>query len=279
MSDIRAHVSDLTLRISLPNHGVIETHGRLLSVQSSKTAGRGDGRYKLCTAEGVPVKRAYVDPTTGIPVEDENLRRYIQGNQSDSANKEPEVKRILSPEEYEEVKKAKASELPKNVVELTIHPGDTEDKLWSTSERNSYVFAANTVDPQHAESAEVIRAMLDAGYILVSVANVRNSEGFYRLKLWRGQMVLESMVYSDEINPHEVIDLDAVDPQLRELAANVAERLVEDFDADAYRNTRLERVRAIEAGEAGDIVADAVDKAQKRRSVKDTMSALLDSLG
>lgn len=277
MSDIRAYVSDLTLRINLPT-GAIETHGRLLSVQASKTKGRGDGTYKLCTPQGVPVKRVYVDPTTNNIVEDEDLRRYIQGDKSDKANKEPEVKRILSPEEYEEIIKAKASVLPKNIVELTVHPSDTEDQLWSTSEKNSFVFVPNSEDPSHVDAADVIRAMLDGGYVLVSLANVRNSDGFYRLTLWRGQIVLESMVYSDEINPHETIEVKNMDDQLRTMAVGVAAAVCEDFDPDEYRNAKLERIRAIEAGEAGDITADTVAKVQQRQSVKDSMSALLDSL-
>lgn len=275
---MRAFVSDLTLRIPLDGHSTIETRGRLLPVQTSKSFGRGEGSYKLCTAEGVPVKRVYVDPSDNSIVPDDELKRYIQGSKSDRANPEPEVKRILTDEEYAKVLEEKVSALPKNLVNLTVHPAEADDQLWTRGDRSSYIFVPHEEDDHLVDAANIMRAMLEAGFVLVSVANVRNSENFYRLILWRGYITLEPVVYTDSIHPHETIPVPN-DSHLVETAIGVAQAVCKPFDAQEYVDATAERVRAIEASAAGEATADVVvEKQQRKRSVLDSMTAFLDSV-
>lgn len=277
---VRAYVSNLTLRIPLTPVTAIQTKGRLLSVQAPKPKGRGDGSYKLCTVDGVPVRRAYVNPLTDEIVADDDLRHYIQGSRADKNNPEPEVKQILSPEEYAEVIEARKSPLPKDIVELTVHPPEAADQMWPTSERNSYVFEPDETDSRGLDAANVIRALLAAGYVLVSVANIRNSEGFYRLTNWKGHIVLESMVHTSALNPHEYVDID-VDDDLLGLAKDLGAKFAKPFDGDAYRDERLARIRAVEAAAKGEAVADRIEAKRDEGEVQDLrelLSSILDSV-
>ena len=269
---MRAHVADLTIRLNLPT-GSMSTRGRLLSVQATKkSAGRGEGSYKLCTPDGVPVKQAFIDPETEKLYGRDELKHYIQGNLK---AKEPEVLKVLTDEEWEKITEAKKSTLPKDIVEVTIHPAEAGDQLWATSQNNSYLFVPNPDDPQNVDMADVIRAILDSGqYVLVSVANVRNSEGFYRLTLWRGQIVLEPIVYTDALNPHETVPVDIGD-DLAKVALGVAGALVKDFDAETYIDSQKARIAAIEAGAAGESLAARIEEKERADSVHSRLSEFL----
>ena len=272
---MRAYVKDLTIRINLPT-GTMQTRGRLLSVQAPKSAGRGEGSYKLCTPDThVPVRQVYQDPKTEKLYTKDELARYVQGSKQ---LKEPEVKEVLTDGAWEKVTEAKKSTLPKDIVDVTIHRADAADQLWATSKNNSYLFVPDDNDPQNADMADVFRAMLSSGeYVLVSVANIHNNEGFYRLVMWRGQIVLEPIVYTDALNPHETVEVNITD-NLAKVALGVAEALVRDFDAGTYEDQQKARVAAIEAGEAGESLADRIEDVERAQSVEARLGDWLDTL-
>jgi len=272
---MRAYVSRFTIRLILPT-GAMTTVGRLLSIQATKkSAGRGEGSYKLCSPEGNPVKTAYIDSETGVIVPREECKHYIQGNLK---AEEPEVKKILSDEEWAQIKEAKVSTLPKNVLEVTIHPASAKDQLWATSRNNSFLFVPDDEDPENVNMANVFKAMLESDdYLLVSVANIRNNEGFYRLAIWRGQITLEPVVYTDDLNPHETVSTE-MEGDLPKVALGVAKALAVDFDAGVYVNERKARLMAIEAGEAGDSVADRIAEAKRATSVQSMLTDFLETV-
>lgn len=270
---IRAHVSDLTLRLNLPSHGAIETHGRLLPLQTGTSAGRGDGDYKLCTEDRVPVKRKYVHGETEQILSDDELHRYIQGNKK---NDEPEVLKMLTTAEYEAVKEAKKSQLPKDIVEITIHSAESENELWPTSDRKSYVLAPPTDDPVHIEAYDILAEIVgNSCFTVLSQANIRNSEGFYALRIWRGYIVLQPMIYTDALNPHEPIKRN-LDDAIAKNAFDVGRALMQGFDPSVYADNRVEAVRAIEAGTD---LAEIIKDQAKAKSVANSMLAFLDAQG
>ena len=274
---IRAHVANFTAEVALPT-GAITTQGRLTSVQHGSSSGRGDGSYKLCTADGVPVKRVYVDPTNdNAVVEEGNLRRYIEGSQK-KGSKEPLVKKILTPEEYQAVQDAKKPVMPENISEITIHPISAAADLWPASEKNSYVFTVaqegeKGYKPSFVTAYDTIRAILNTGkYALLTKCNIRNSEGFYRIVMWRGHIVFQPTIHTDALNPH--VEAPPVDDEhLDKVAVGVAAALVQEFDAANYTDDRLARVRDAEATGATTGVSDA-----KRDATMEAMTALLENI-
>ncbi len=265
---IRAHVSKLTLRLKLPNHGSIETQGRLLPIQVGTSAGRGDGEYKLCTADKVPVNRVYVHGEKRTEVPEKDLRRYVQGNLK---NDEPEVKKMLTPEEYEKVKAAKKSKLPKDIVEVTVHSSKVDDQIWPTSDRKSFLLTRSEDDPEHATAYDFLSEIIsNPAFTVLTQANIRNSEAFYALQIWNGQIVMQPMIFTDELHPHEGYQR-VVDDKTASNAFQVGKALMQEFDADAYANKRLAAIRAVEAG------AEDAEVVQDTSNVSDNIMAFLDA--
>jgi hypothetical protein len=175
MAKITKWVSDLTLRI-----GPIQTKGALTGVRKSKQKTKKP-TFKYVTPEGEAVEQRYVDPEgTQFTVDQLGKATVVTDDEGNET---------LVPVAAEAIAKAKESSLPKNIVQLTVHPATQVDRELYQSEANGYVFTPNEDDPANVAWHDLlIRLVADKSNAYISKANVRGNEGLYRLTTWNGRL-------------------------------------------------------------------------------------------
>jgi hypothetical protein len=88
---------------------------------------------------------------------------------------------MLTTAEYEAVKEAKKSQLPKDIVEITIHSAESENELWPTSDRKSYVLAPPTDDPVHIEAYDILAEIVgNSCFTVLSQAHRSSADDLHR---------------------------------------------------------------------------------------------------
>ena len=114
------------------------------------------------------------------------------------------------------------------------------------------------------------------GRAFIGSANVRNSEGVYRLTIWRDRLVLQRMLYPEDLNDHEPLDHTKIDSSIADKFSKQLSKLSTDFDPEAYRNTTKERVAAVQAAFAageGVVVAAPTIKKPAGFDIMDALEA------
>jgi non-homologous end joining protein Ku len=221
-------------------------------------------KFHLVTPDGKPVSRAYIDEKNNIFNEDDLIRT--------SVDEEGEGV-LLTKEELEE---ARASELPKNVINLTVHDAAEVNTILYPAD-NGYVFMPNTDDPRNKELNDLVAAALqaDPSKALLGICNLRGHEGLFRFSVWRGHLVFHKQRYPSEIKPHPIAVLDVPLAAVDAVKAGL-ERRVEPFDPDKFRNNTSERLRAALAKANGTPVEEGE---RSEESPSTGVLAALDALG
>lgn len=266
MAKINKYVSDLTIRL-----GPIQTTGALLGVRkSAKKAGKPQMKY--VSPEGRDVEQRYVD-AEGNVFKVEQLEKAAVVKDSTDEDVALKVSKAA-------VEEAKASKLPKNVVNLTVHDAvDVERELYP-SDANAYVFLPDDDDPANVQWYELLVKLVgESDRAFVSVANIRNHEGLYRLTTWRGRLVLQRHLYPSEVNDHQALDTGVeIDKATLGKARKMVDKLAVPFDADEYRDSVAERLaevqRAFQAGEREFVAPEPEPEAKGI-----DLSAALDAFG
>lgn len=135
----------------------------------------------------------------------------------------------------------KTSDLPKNVVNLTVHDAVEADKvMFPLQNAQSYVFYPDTVDPDNVQNYNLLTETLKKSSLaLCSVVNLQNHEGLFRLGVWRDRLCLIKQGYTDQINPHEVPDegeFVSIPSSVIDKAVSKFSKMVEPINGDTYRN-------------------------------------------
>jgi hypothetical protein len=183
----------------------------------------------------------------------------------------------------EALKEVAKSDLPKNIMNVTVHTVDDIDQvMFPMKDAQSYVFYPNSKDPDNLTNYTLLVAVLNRSDLaFASVVNLQNHEGLFRLQMWRGRIALVRQGWPDGINEHENPSEDEfkvapIPDAVIEKAIKGFTKMVEPIDPDTYKDRILaEKVAlktAIDKGEAP-VVAEA-----KEVSV-DALSALLDAFG
>lgn len=259
---LKSYTNSFTIHI-----GPLSMRGRLVSVQSPVTRGKGNGSYKTCSPNKQPVSQAWTDPEGGV-WKTGDLLRYMEGEDGEMIIVDQEA-----------IKLAKASQLPKNLMVASVHKLTDMDELWPSSDKNSYVFEPDAADPRNVQLAEVFtRALASGKHGVISQINLQNHEGLFRLIVWRGRLVLQPQIYTDKINPHDQHDF-RVDAKATQKVQDLLGRLETEFEASYYKDNTVDRIIAAEAASAGTADGKALAKKAKAKvpEPQEDLLAVLDS--
>jgi hypothetical protein len=149
------------------------------------------------------------------------------------------------------VAEARKSDLPKNVAYCQVHPIGTADDLYPLGSKKSHVVVPDSTDPANRSVVEVMIHILQSErYVILSKCNLQNHEGFYRLIVWRGQLVLQPQVWPESLNPHPTQRVKLND-RVSKLAMDLAKALEGPYDSSSYQNLTAARIAAVEATKRG----------------------------
>jgi non-homologous end joining protein Ku len=214
--------------------GPATTTGRLLPIRLPDAA----PKLHYCTPEGQPVKQCYIDTDSKTYFPDE-LGRAVMDEDGNLVQVDAEA-----------VTAAKTSDLPLNVINLTAHNADEVERFLFPSNNNAYIFdpviknSSNKIidDPVNTQWHDFMNVLVrDSEATFVGVCNLRNHEGLFRLSHYQGYIVIQKMLYPENLNQYEPIrpELDAT---VRDKALSVVRSMVQPFDPEAYRNSVTERL-------------------------------------
>lgn len=229
MAKPRAYVSNFTMHF-----GPATTTGRLLPIRLPDSA----PKLHYCTPEGQPVKQCYIDADGKTYFTDELGRATMDEDG------------ILHPVNTEAVEAAKTSDLPLNILNLTAHNADEIERFMFPSNNNAYIFepviknSSNKIidDPVNVQWHDFLNVLVrDSDAEFVGMCNLRNFEGLFRLSHYQGYIVIQKMLYPENLNQYEPIrpELDAT---VREKALNVVRAMVQPFDPENYQNAVARRL-------------------------------------
>jgi non-homologous end joining protein Ku len=167
---------------------------------------------------------------------------------------------------------ARESELPANVLNITPH---NREKVWNSTwtADNAYVFVPLVANEYYALMVELIRSG-DLSY--VGMCNLRNSEGLFRLDVWRDMIVVQKLVWPEDCNEIDPVDGDCDQETVDQFRAVLSKKQIE-FDADKYRSGVKEQVIAMTEAITGGAIAPKVSKSSKPKpgaSLADALAAL-----
>ena len=270
MGKLNKYVGGFTLRLN-----AITTVGSLISVQESKKKTKAS--FVNVTPDGRRVEQRYV------PVDNPDGDEIYFPYQLEKATvtKDDDDNEVVTLVGKENVAEASASQLPKNTLTLAVHDREEVDaSVYHSGEANSYVFVPDSDDPANVQWYELIRELVArSGKAFVGVANVKGYEGFFQLREWRGQIVLDRQLYPSDVKPHPVVgSVTDLKTSTYDKALKAVEKMTIPFDADAYVNDPINRVKELEAqAVAGTLDVDAVVASGSKTATID-MDAALDAM-
>ena len=237
MAVVRSYASSVTMRL-----GVATTVGRLAPIRASRSKKLD---FKLCTPDAKPVRQVYID-------DDGNIY------EKDQLGRAREEDGILVPVSTEAVNEAKASELPLNIIDLTVHRAEDVNQYLFPSDNNAYIFepvqksskGKIIIDPVNVQWHDFINVVLrdNPDIALMGKMNLQGYEGLYRLGLYQGLITVQKQLYPEDLNQFDFSTPD-LDDETREMAVAASRSLIAGFDPSEYRNSISERLAAIQAGD------------------------------
>ena len=260
---LKAYVSKFTIRL-----GPISMIGRLISLPKP---GQKQKKYPfvLSTPDGKPVQQRYINESNpSVLYTTDELHRAIKKEDG-----------TLVPVETEKITEVKKSELAKDVINLTVHDADAVNDSLFPSDANAYVFEPDFSDPVNIQWHSLMVALLaeHPEFAYVGICNLRNSEGLFRIVLWRDRLVVQRLMYPDEINDHGALEKDlqgAVDDAAVAKAVKMLTKLNTPFVADEYVDTTRENLLALTAAVAGSSDGIVAAKKESKGGGFDMLAAL-----
>lgn len=219
----KAYVKHFTIRV-----GPIQTAGAMIPVRK----GKPKSDFKLCTPDGQAVKQMY-QSADGETWEYYQLGRAVENEHGQ-----------LVPVDQEAIAAAKKSDLPSNILNVTVHnANEVSDSLFPSND-NAYVFEPDSDDPANVEWYEVLRSLIDKGdKAYVGVAKFHGHEGFFRLVTWRDRIVMQRQLFPEHLHAHEQYQSGVkVKAALAKKAQKVMDKLCVDFDPDGYVDVNTKRI-------------------------------------
>lgn len=238
MGKLNAYVSDLTLRM-----GPMATNGKLFSVQKSDQKS-SKKMFQLLSPEGSKVERVYRNSENGEIYEESSLlKQEVLSQVEKDAGKEAAV----VTQEQIEATKAAVEKLPPNVVNVTVHDVTNVEQHLFPSKHSTFAFLPNPKDPVNGQWYDLITAILEqSDKAFISVANIKNHEGLYRLLAWDGHLVLQRQCWPGDLNDlPEPESQGEVDPTVVTKGVNAVNKMTVEFDPESYRNKQGEALNAL----------------------------------
>ena len=257
----RKFVSDFTLQV-----GPISTNGFLTTLVKPERENKYKSVCPLCE-EPHTVKQQYICTNEA----EANNPKHGPFVQNDLTVKARETDEGLVKVTKEELEAVRISDLPLNVFRATVHPREEVEQHTYSGDK-AYVFTPSHPDEYFALLVSMVGNPDNA---FVAICNVKKNEGFYRLKVWNGNIVLEKLLWPESLNGFEPLNLET-DERVVGAADAMIDRIRTPFDPEDYRSSVLDRLRAINEALGGTPDPKKV-KAPKEHKV-DLLSAL-DSFG
>lgn len=261
MSKPRAYVGSFTMHF-----GPATTTGRLMPIRTPDRS----PKLHYCTQDGQPVRQCYVD-SDGKTYFAEELGRATM---DDDGN--------LVPVNTEAINQAKTSELPLNILNLVAHNSSDVEQFLFPSNNNAYIFepvvknASNKIidDPVNRQWHDFLNVVVrDSNAVFMGRCNLRNFEGLFRLSHYQGYLVVQKMLYPEDLNQYEPMTPE-LDPLVLDKALSVVENMVQPFNPDTYNNVIADRVIA---ASSADFDPTALSTADESRSTSIDLADALDS--
>lgn len=268
----KKYANNVTLRLS-----AITTTGSLTSVQASAAAvAKKQGKNTKvvsCTPDGRAVKQVYIPKDkTGDTVE------VFQKHELEKATEDGEGNLVLVGKDNLDA--AKQSPLPKNVLNLTVHEADELDGLnWHSNDHNAYVFQPHDEDEANVAWHNLLRELIArSGKAFCTQAVIQNGgEGFYRLRLWRNNIVVERQAPPEQINEIPEGNEGGIKDSTYDKALAAVQGMVEEFDPAKYADRAHAAVAALnEQATSGEVTV--VVEPEKAAEAFD-IDAALDGFG
>jgi len=246
--------------------GSLTTTGKLTSLRATKPA---EAVLAYCTAEAKPVHQVYMDDDGKIyHKEDLGRARVVDG--------------VLEPVPLESVVEAKASSLPLNTLNLTVHKVvDIQEHIFPSA-NSAYVFQPVIKhgkkiidDPVNVQYHDAIKAILteNPDIALVGVCNLQNYEGLFRLSLYKSFIIVQKQLYPENLNQFD-FETPGLESKPRQAAVKLSHKLVESFEPSQYKDTITSRLVSLEGGSVGTL--PEVQKVDTEFDILAALEALLD---
>lgn len=199
----------------------------------------------LATAESVPASKLFTKSQckTANVVQD-NFTKEVTTT-------------VLDKEQLDEIA---TSNLPKNVMNLTVHHVQDVDKImFPAKDGQSYVFYPDANDPDNLQNYQILYETLTRGGLaMCSVVNLQNHENLYRLQAWRDRIILVRQNYPDQIAEHnppvEGEHGTAIPEGFIDKFLDGFQKLAEPIEATTYRDRILSEKVALSGAEVTEVL-------------------------
>lgn len=144
----------------------------------------------------------------------------------------------------EEYDTAMGAAIPKGEWGLSVYPADQVETLTRPDE-SAYRLRATkgTVGKVYGV---LLAAAADPRYALVGEINLKGAQKPYRLTVWGGMLVAQSIIRPDDLSVPEGIEADAPDARTAKLLEQLLKGELAKFTSDTFRNIRAERLDALD---------------------------------
>ena len=254
----RAYVGEMLLAI-----GPVTTVGRLVPVLMSTRNEVREYRY-VCPACDDPTI-----PTQGYSCP--NGHGPFPASEMHRAKVLDDKLAKVSVEEYDAARTV--TDLPLNTFRATVVDAESFEALtWDAA--NAYVFQPRQVDEHYG----LLLRMLEEseGKAFISVANLQNNEGFYRLALWAGNIVVQKVMWPDEVNhfdaPRVTVSDESVDAALAML-----DRITVEFQPEQFTSQVKAQLAAL--AESLEVGERRVATRRSTESNQNSLVAMLNGFG
>lgn len=241
----KKYVTNFTLRM-----GPLTTVGSLVGVRKPESK-YDAGKYVLTSPSGEPVKQQYVDASGKVIAKNE-LGKAKPVKIGTLENGEAVIE--YHPVDVGVVKEIKEAVLPKNVLTLQVHDKESVDRSVFPSNSNGYVFVPNSDDPVNVQMYDVIREGLTMDKAFLGMGNMRGFDTFLRAYLWRGQIVLQKVLFPEDVNDHETISMPNLPDSTKVKVEKMLGRFCKSFDSNDYRNVVKEKLASLEGETSVDVI-------------------------
>lgn len=232
---MNAYVSQLTMQF-----GSATTIGSLFGIRATDNS----GKYKLCSPEGQRVHQMYQDDEGNLFEYDELKRGKL--------NEETNTVDIVS---EEDIKSAKESKLPDNVITLTAHDKNEIDEFLFPSGSQAYIFKPVVKngkkvieDPINVQWYDFINTILrETDTALIGKCNLRNHEGLFRLGRYKGYITLQKQMYPEELNQFDEWT-SSLELPVRNKANELSRKAIKTFEPKKYEDEVKKRLVKLTPG-------------------------------
>lgn len=151
---------------------------------------------------------------------------------------------------------AKESPLPLNLLDLSVHPRDTMEAITYPSTK-AYIFIPSVVTQPYGVLVNIINS---SPFAFVGISNIKHSETLVRLVAWRGFLILQQILYPEDVSEVEVPE-DISTEEFITTMEQFIEKTAKPFEKEDYKNdTKIRLELLVKAMSAGESVPIPVEK-------------------